>query len=720
MDIVFATRIAARRCFQHASTACLLFILASTALPASELERTSTNGDYPPLYVDSQWQPLSDEVAVPLPEPIDPSASNEIDDVLNMDLESLSNASVSQQSTFSDPVVEGVSKKEETLSESPGIVDVITAEDIKQFGAKNLYEVLQRATSVFMTGSFMLQRNVASIRGNLQNHEDNHVLLLINGRPYRDITLGGVNVALYTAFPIHTIERIEIIRGPGSVLYGTNAFNGVINVVTKNPKEPTLHVGTLAGSYGWQSYSMAGGNGNDRSGAYTGATYSRQKGWPFTATEDLAAPPPLDTVTANWGEDNFGLFTMYRHGNFTANLFVARASEETMGPLGALPPGRLFDPRLFCDLGYLLEVDEYQSIQTNFTYNYSGLNFPSSVAPPNVNGFPFEPFSHSWIVETTYHADLTENWNFMLGGLADFHKGQAFIEPFPLQTIPAFTEIWYGVYMQLECQATDWLKLVGGMQANLPGEIKDGMVPRFGAIATLTDHWTAKFLYGQAFRSPYRAERFIDVPGVLFGNPDLIPETIQTFDAQLAYRNERFRLAATYFHSDFFDIVTRVGFPQTYVNAGMMEFDGVELENDWELSDNLRWMGSMTYQTNLRDGVRDTTSAPNWMAKMGLAYHTNSGLNVGLFDTFFGDQTVPATALAVNPAPDAYHLVSLNTTLDLARYYGWRTSRAMEVQFMVQNLMDEDIYHVEFERELINTLPAGPGRTYYGGFTFSY
>jgi outer membrane receptor protein involved in Fe transport len=188
----------------------------------------------------------------------------------------------------------------------------------------------------------------------------------------------------------------------------------------------------------------------------------------------------------------------------------------------------------------------------------------------------------------------------------------------------------------------------------------------------------------------------------------------------LAYRNEQFRLAATYFHSDFFDIITRVGFPQTYVNAGSMTFDGVELENDWELTDNWRCMGSMTYQTNLRDGVRDTTSAPNWMAKMGLAYHTNNGWNVGLFDTFFGDQTVPATALPVNPAPDAYHLVSLNTTLDLDRRLGWNTGNRTQLQFLIQNLFDEDINHVEFERELINSLPAGPGRTYYGGLSWGY
>jgi outer membrane receptor for ferrienterochelin and colicins len=697
----------------------LLFCLVAPQVPGQQTGTFTHTPESSSIYFDSAWQTIAEETPVPPTEDTESGELNEIDDVLNMDLDSLSNASVHKESTMSDPVVEGVSKKAESLSESPGIVDVITAEDIEQFGAKNLYEVLQRATSVFMTGSFMLQRNVASIRGNLQSHEDNHVLLLINGRPYRDITLGGVNVALYTAFPIHTIKHIEVIRGPGSVLYGTNAFNGAINIVTKNPTEPTLHVATLAGSDSWQSYSLAGGNGNQDSGGYTGATYSRQRGWPFTATEDLTAPAPLDTATVPWGEDNFGLFTMYRHGNFTANLFVADATQETLGPLGSLPPGRLHDPRLFCDLGYLLEVDEYQSIQTNFTYNYSGLSFPSALATANDDSAPFVPPSHSFLLEATYQAILTDDLDFMLGGFTDFHVGQAFIEPLGIPSIPAFTEIWYGVYMQLEYQATEWLKLVGGMQANLPGEIKSGIVPRFGAITTLNEHWTGKFLYGQAFRSPYAAERSIDVPGVLFGNPNLIPETIQTFDAQLAYRTDDFRFAATYFHSDYFDIVTRVGFPQTYVNLGMMEFDGIELENDWTITDRLRVLGSTTYQENVRDGVENTTSVPNWMAKMGVAYY-NRGLTLGLFDTFFGDQIVPATAIPLNANPDAYHLMSLNTTLDLDKRLNWRTNRKMQVQFMIQNLLDEEIHHVEFERELINSLPAGAGRTYYGGLTFAY
>jgi outer membrane receptor for ferrienterochelin and colicins len=670
----------------------------ATAVPANDPAVTSGPGDTP-----------SQEVS-----------ADDIDSLLDAadkDISTLGNVNVAGGvSDLSDvnPVVEGVSKKAETLEESPGIVDVITARDIEQFGAKNLYEVLQRATSTFMTGSFLFRRNIASIRGDLQNHQNNHVLVLINGRPFRDVTLGGVNVSVYTAFPIQTIERVEVIRGPGSVLYGTNAFNGVINIVTKIPHEPTGSASTLNGSHGWQSYGVDGGSGDEQGHVYAGATYFRERGWPFTATEDLVAPAPLDSQTAPWGEDNIGAFASYQQGHFTANLFAARSTQEMLGPNGAWPSDRLDDPRVFCDLGYLLELGEFHRLQTNFTYNYDGVQFPSVVP-----GFAFGTRSNSYLLESTYHAELSEDWNFMFGGLVDFHEGIATTVPLS-DPIPQYSEIWYGVYMQLEYQALEWLKLVGGMQANLPGEIKSGMVPRFGAIAELSPHWTAKFLYGQAFRSPYQNERSVFIPGLLFGNPGLSPETIQTFDCQLAYRNERFRLAATYFHSDYFDIVTRVSFPQTYVNLGSMTFDGVELENDWELSERWRCMGSMTYQTNLRNGVRDTTSVPNWMAKLGVDYNTPNGWNVGLFDSFFGDQTVPTTAVPVNPDPQAYHLVSLNTTLDLARRLDWENSRQVQLQFLVQNLFDERIDHVEFERELINSLPAAPGRTYYGGLTFGY
>ncbi|NLE39237.1 MAG: TonB-dependent receptor, partial [Pirellulaceae bacterium] len=626
----------------------------------------------------SAWEPTASPVPGAPAEQEAPSAnanSNnlDLDKILDLDLESLGKIRT-QTPTLTDPIVDAVSKRPEKASEAAGIVHVITAQDIQEFGAKNLYEVLQWATSVYMTGSFMFPRNVAAIRGDLRKHEDNLALILVNGRPFRDTTMGGVNMSMYMAFPLHTVERIEVIRGPGSVLYGTNAFDGVINVVTKNPTEPTFHASTLAGSYGWQSYSMALGNGNETRGYYGGATYNQSKGWPFTATlED-----PFIKDTCHYGENDTGVFAMYRNKNFRADLFVADVASDIVGSSVEWPALVLDTRRVFLDVGYLFEIDRDRSLDLHFTYNFADTVFPSVLSTPTQD-VPFIASAHSFLMEGTYRARLWENMDLMLGGVIDIHTGGAVMGP--ITPITWFDETWYSLYMQLEYQLNERIKLIGGMQGNMPGEIPGGVVPRAGVIASLSDNWTAKFLYGQAFRSPYRIERYIQAV-VVEGNPDLLPETIQTFDVQLAYHTDTYRFAATYFHSDIFDLITRIGtVPETYANLGSMTFQGVELENQWRLTERWRWLASVTYQNNVRDGEHNVTGAPIWMAKMGMAYHDNRGLNVSLMDVFYGACGVPPEALHVNPEPDAYHLASLNMTLDLNRRFDWRLNREMRLQF---------------------------------------
>lgn len=658
--------------------------------------------------------PARDIASLPPPTPIDQQAGafdngkSDIDRIFSLDVESLGQIPVVQP-TLTDPVVEAVSKTEEKASEAPGVVDVITSQDIEQFGAKNLYEVLEWATSVYMTGSFMYPRNIASIRGDLATHEANHVLVLINGRPFREILSGGANATIYTAFPIHMIDRVEVIRGPGSVLYGTNAFTGVINVVTKDPKEPTLHASALGGSYGWQSYALAGGNGNDSRGYYAGAQYNRSKGWPFAATlEDMT------TDTGLYGEDTTGVFAMYRQNNFTANVYVARPQSEVVGSSPVWPTIESESTRVFTDLGYLLEIDCRRSLDLHFTYNYQGSAMPSVVP-----AWDFAMTSHSFLLEGTYRSELADNLDFLAGGVVDFHAGDAGMGP--LMSVAWFNEIWYSVYGQLDWRITDWLKLVGGMQGNMPGDVPGGIVPRAGVILSPGDRWTVKFLYGQAFRSPYNPERYINVPFVVVGNPSLVPETIQTFDFQIAYRTEHYRLAATYFHSDYYDSIVRTGTaPQSYENVSGLKVQGVELENDWQWAKHWRWLGSVTYQNNTFGSASNVTAAPLWMAKLGTAYHNDSGWRVALMDVFYGTRPTPTSAIHVNPEPTAYHLASLNTTLDLNRRFDWNWNREMRLQFLIQNLFDESINHVEFQRAVINTIPAGPGRTFYGGFTMAY
>ena len=131
------------------------------------------------------------------------------------------------------------SKKEERVLDAPGIITVVTKEEIKSYGGNSLVDVLNRLPSVQLTWSDVFRDNVPGVRGQIATQYDNRMLLLLNGRPMRESMTGGFHYDILRSFPLEAIERIEFIRGPGSVLYGSSAFMGVINIVTKKPKDTT-------------------------------------------------------------------------------------------------------------------------------------------------------------------------------------------------------------------------------------------------------------------------------------------------------------------------------------------------------------------------------------------------------------------------------------------------------------------------------------------------
>lgn len=132
------------------------------------------------------------------------------ENLLDLSLEELAHLSVST-----------VSKKTEPVSQAPGIVTVVSRDDIRRFGGRTLADVLMRQPSMLVFGSSFLDNMAVSARGGKLTHTDNWILLLINGRPIRESHNGGLNSDIYTMFPVEIIERIEIIRGLGSVILGS-------------------------------------------------------------------------------------------------------------------------------------------------------------------------------------------------------------------------------------------------------------------------------------------------------------------------------------------------------------------------------------------------------------------------------------------------------------------------------------------------------------------
>ncbi len=125
-------------------------------------------------------------------------------------------------------VVTVAARYAQTIEEAPSIVRVITADDILQQGFRTLSDVLRTIPGVYVASS-KESRQLGWFRGSISS-DNNKILLLVNGIPWYD----GVytHAWLDEYIPLFHVEQIEIIKGPGSAIYGTNAFAGVINVVT--------------------------------------------------------------------------------------------------------------------------------------------------------------------------------------------------------------------------------------------------------------------------------------------------------------------------------------------------------------------------------------------------------------------------------------------------------------------------------------------------------
>ena len=154
------------------------------------------------------------------------SAADEFDELFSLSLQELVNFQITT-----------VSKRKESINEAPGVVSVITSEDIQSYGATNLKDVLLRQPNFYIFDSATFKASGAMMRAGATQHLNNHVLYLINGRPIRESQNGGLHTDINLLFPLEIIERIEVIRGPGSVLYGSNAYSGTVNVITKENTE---------------------------------------------------------------------------------------------------------------------------------------------------------------------------------------------------------------------------------------------------------------------------------------------------------------------------------------------------------------------------------------------------------------------------------------------------------------------------------------------------
>jgi outer membrane receptor for ferrienterochelin and colicins len=651
------------------------------------------------------------------------------------------------------------SKAEERIEDAPAVMNIITAKEIESYGANSLSEVLDRLTSIYMISTYFAPEGMISMRGTQTDLYNTKVLILLDNRPLRESFHGGYNGVINSMMPVDRIERIEIIRGPGSVLYGTGAFAGVINIVTKTGDAARGFSAQIKyGSFNTKQGSVGFGkkiNAFDISG---GVNFIESDGWKFTArgesdvirnkanTADSVYKAP---TTIN--RDISGISGVLKIGykGLVLNTFAAQNEWATMGrtPSWLTPTEyRIENNRYFGDLTYSLKLNDIWSTSLSATYNYFLYRSFASVKADDY----IRRKSVDGLFEFTNYIKPVRNLNIVIGGLMNIQTGKGVDNTLdsdgnpvnidadensnPWFTVPSYNYTWYAAYGQVDYTLIERIKLIAGAQLNTIDEVGTNISPRFGAILSANDNLGVKILYGQAFRSPVAFERYSLSPNSVAGSSSLTPETMTTIESQIFYNTKKMNLSATYFRNhdansisrkNFAQTINGVNFTQLYINTGYVNIQGVELESKYNLKA-LNFTGSFTYQTSRNNlDQENQTGIPQVMGKLGVTYNHKKLLKFGLFNSYYGKPAdyylYSATTGArltkmANPEVKAFNYMSLNVSCNLKE--AMSNFPNLTVNVYVNNLLDQEVYYPELVRRNINSLPGRPGRAVFAGLVY--
>jgi len=301
---------------------------------------------------------LAQEPEPPAEQP--PSEEISLDDLVNM------------------PVLT-TTKSARTVEQAPGIVTVFSREDIERLGAHQLIDLLRHVPGFYEVGS-QLERNIA-IRG-VAASSPYHFVVLLDGLPMNDFLFSSSSP---DSFSLEYAERVEIIRGPGSAIYGANALMGVVNVITAAPTivphlRQTVAVGGDGDVRGDLSLTLPGG---ERGRGFTlSGSFWRQDGTTFSASpgEDVLAPSlgqnisdgvqrgenlTFPLVGAHPGVNRYGpsfnVFSKYQHDDGSAVRLLVTHTElylQRTARQGLFNEGDLVQAPLYTNERLVLDVEK--------------------------------------------------------------------------------------------------------------------------------------------------------------------------------------------------------------------------------------------------------------------------------------------------------------------------------------------------------------------------
>ncbi|MDH3355551.1 MAG: TonB-dependent receptor, partial [Chromatiales bacterium] len=507
------------------------------------------------------------------------------------------------------------------LSKAPAVVSVITEDDIKATGAVNLTDVLEGVPGIHIRASYFGNRPLIQFRG----ANANQTLLMINGVPLRDLTYGFS--IFWKGLPVSIIERVEIIRGPGSALFGADASAGVINVITKtagkiNESIAGVRVGSFNSKTAWAQH---GGSWSGYDLNLTAELSATDGHNPYIAADrqTVDSQPSLAPGIAEYGWGNQDIRFSVAKGNWRLLADYTSHSDLEVGMVGRGvidPLTHASDSRYNIDLLY--RNDHYSQnwgVDVDLRYHHldytSGDGFQEHPAGHN-GGYAEGDINQQSAAERRYVLDVSglyrgiEHHALRLGAgitVQDLYRVEHRVTTSSVDptlkdltdTVDAFApenaRTIMHVYLQDVWTISDTLELTAGGRYDHYSDFGGSFNPRLAMVWNSSDRLTTKLMYGEAFRAPSYLELYAGT--YTQPNPDLKPEESQTTELAFGYEvSNDLQMNLNLFHYKLDNVLKST--------SGSHTIDGIELEAQWQASREVKVSGNVTFRNQEDSGAR--------------------------------------------------------------------------------------------------------------------
>jgi iron complex outermembrane receptor protein len=593
------------------------------------------------------------------------------------------------------------SKQEERASEAPSSVSVFIHDDIVKLGVRTLERLLNFVPGFQAPQSDGDSTNTIALRGR-HSLGTKYLLILVDDQRLNDPLLGGA-LSIMRDIPIENVEQVEIIRGPGSALYGANAFLGVINIKTNRKRT------NAAAGMGSMQRRYAAVNWASRIDELNVAAFAKvynDEGFQYHNVPDAMgtqkhAYDPVRTLDGSLTLEYEGLSLLARHGDrkfegITCCGYYSRYNAWTGGTNSSVALN--YRTELPSDFYLTVNINTMRARQT-YSSILTGVGVPSIWYPEGPDetvrtGLERIGYASAGNVDLQWNG-LSGDWaeiSLMVGANAEYQTlhtktlnshdpttGDYLGELYPYIGLGANRRS-FGGYVQAKASLWSQLDLTVGARYDSFSDIGDSFNPRAAVVYSTPFASTLKVMYGRAYRAPIILELYGLSPTE---TADVRPETVDTIEVAYSQALYRYgRATVVYFHNKIKDVIQDPTFESNFFffNKGEFELQGIEAELRTTDIYGFSMLGTYTHLFTKNDEDKDSLDMPVDFGSVALNYAKwRLSINVNL--TICGAFKRKHFLLQELYSQPDYHFLNTHIQFELLR--------GLKTFLLVENLLDQ-------------------------------